>query len=118
MMVEIQGNPDNEELVEIYLISLTKKLGLSARKTGEIIVKFTKKMPNGFGDALGICEGDHTEAIIHIAKKQNYFEQMRTLAHEMVHAKQFMKGQYPSEREAVKMEFDLFGRCFPWERVK
>ena len=49
MMVEIQGNPDNQELVEIYLISLTKKLGLSARKTGEIIVKFTKKMPNGFG---------------------------------------------------------------------
>ena len=115
MMVEIQGKTQDEELVEMYLVNLTKKLGLARRKTGEITVKFADRMPKGYADSLGLCEGDTTEAIITIAKKQTFYEQMRTLAHEMVHAKQFMKGEFPSEMEAKKAEYDLFGRCFPWE---
>ena len=31
----------------------------------------------------------------------------QTLAHEMVHCKQFLEGRYPSEREAKKLEFGL-----------
>jgi hypothetical protein len=75
-------------------------------------------MPKGFGDSLGLCEGDRKESLIDIAQKQTFYEQMITLAHEMVHAKQFMKGEYPSEMEAKSLEYDLFGRCYPWERVK
>ena len=31
----------------------------------------------------------------------------QTLAHEMIHVKQFLNGEYPSEREAKRKEFDL-----------
>ena len=31
----------------------------------------------------------------------------QTLAHEMIHVKQFLKGEYPSEREAKRLEFKL-----------
>ena len=58
MMVEIQGKTQDEELVEIYLVNLTKKLGLARRKTGEITVNFVDRMPKGYGDSLGLCEGD------------------------------------------------------------
>jgi Zn-dependent peptidase ImmA (M78 family) len=117
MFIEIKGKCKDPELVEEYVLNLAKKLGLARRKTGEIVITFKAKMPKSYGDSLGLCEGDRTEALITIAKKQTYYEQMRTLAHEMVHAKQFMRGEYPSEREATNREFDLFGRCSPWEKT-
>ena len=46
-----------------------------------------------------------------------FFEQMQTVAHEMVHVKQFIRKQYPSEREAKKLEFELYAKCFPWNLV-
>ena len=117
MYIEIKGKVLPPELVEQYTHNLAKRLGLARRKTGEIIVTFKKRMPNGFSNVLGLCEGDRTEALISISNTQTYYEQMRTLAHEMVHAKQFMKGEYPSEKEATLKEFDLFGRCYPWEKT-
>lgn len=117
MFIEIRGIHENEELVEEYVLSMAKRLGLAKRKTGEIIITFRDRMPKGYKGTLGLCEGDRNLAEILIAKKQTFYEQMRTLAHEMVHAKQFMKGEYPSEREAQRAEDVLFGRCYPWEKV-
>ena len=34
-------------------------------------------------------------------------DMFQTLAHEMIHVKQFLNGEYPSEREAKSKEFDL-----------
>ena len=118
MMFEITGRPRNKELVEIYAENLIRRLGLHRRKTGTIIINFRRQMPKGYGDSVGACEGDRKGADIDIAKKQTFYEQMITLAHEMVHAKQFMRGEYPSEMEAKTREYDLFGRCYPWEMVK
>ena len=68
-------------------------------------------------------------------EKLQFFEQMITLAHEMIHIKQYMKGEMtdepqavwhgrnhektpygkqPWELEAHKMEHELFAKCFPW----
>jgi hypothetical protein len=117
MFVEIKGKCRAPEMIEEYTLNLIKKLGLARRKTGEIIITFKNEMPKEYGNVLGLCEGDRTEALITISTKQTYYEQMRTLAHEMVHAKQFMRGEYPSEMEAKRAEFDLFGRCYPWEKT-
>ena len=62
MFIEIKGKVKHPELVEQYIQNLAKRLGLSRRKTGEIVVTFKKRMPNGFGNVLGLCEGDKTEA--------------------------------------------------------
>ena len=113
----IQGDIKDKNLVEIYIVNVLKHLKIDRRKSTEIIVKFRKKMPKGFGDSVGLCEGDREECIVYISNKQNFFEQMLTLAHELVHAKQFLKGEYPSEMEAKSQEYDLLGRCFPWERT-
>ena len=113
----IQGDIKDKNLVEIYIINVLKHLKIDRRKSTEIVVKFRKKMPKGFGDSVGLCEGDKEECIVYISNKQTFYEQMITLAHELVHAKQFLKGEYPSEMEAKSQEYDLLGRCFPWERT-
>jgi len=117
MMYFISGQPKNKPLVEIYVAALIKKLKLHRRKHGTITIRFRKRMPKDFGDSVGACEGDKAYALIDIAQKQTFYEQMITLAHEMVHAKQFMRGEYPSEMEAKNNEYDLFGRCYPWEKT-
>lgn len=113
MFIEIQ-NAKDKDLVYTYIINILKELKVDRRKRYDIIVKFPKRMPKGFGDAYGVCEGDQNESIINISNKQVFLEQMITLAHEIVHAKQFMDGAYPSEREAIRNEYHLFGKCFPF----
>lgn len=115
MNLFIKGDIDNKDLVEIYIINVLKHLKIDRRKSSEIKINFRSKMPKGYGDSVGLCEGDTEDCIIYIAKKQTFYEQMITLAHELVHAKQFLKGEYPSEMEAKSQEYDLLGRCFPWE---
>ena len=117
-MLEITGKVKDRHLVEEYAVNIIKKFRLDRRKHGVITVRFRKRMPNGYGDSLGACEGDRTDALIDIAQKQTFYEQMLTLAHEMVHAKQFFRGEYPSEMEAKNREHELFGRCYPWYMVK
>ena len=118
MMFEITGQVKDRALVEEYAMNIIKKFRLDRRKHGVITIRFKKRMPKGYGDSLGSCEGDRADALIDISKKQTFYEQMLTLAHEMVHAKQFMRGEYPSEMEAKRAEYDLFGRCYPLIKVK
>ena len=118
MMLEITGSVKDRNLVEEYAVNIIKRFRLDRRKHGTITIRFRKRMPNGYGDSLGACEGDRRDADIDIAQKQSFYEQMLTLAHEMVHAKQFMRGEYPSEMEAKTAEYDLFGRCYPWKKVR
>jgi|TARA_B110001454_G_C12577061_1_gene374427 Zn-dependent peptidase ImmA (M78 family) len=117
-MFEIIGQVRNRDLVEQYTANIINKFRLDRRKHGMITIRFRKRMPKDYGDSLGSCEGDRKNALIDIAQKQTFYEQMLTLAHEMVHAKQFMRGEYPSEMEAKNSEYDLFGRCYPWKKVK
>lgn len=117
MIYTIEGRYKNKAAVDQYIDNLCKELKLFKRL--EIDIMFKTKLE---GDCQGLCtEGDPIE--IEIARTQydeplSFFEQMCTLAHEMVHVKQFMRGEYPSEREAKDREYYLFGKCFPWHMIK
>ena len=117
MIYTIEGRYKNKAAVDQYVENLCKELKLF--KTLEIDIMFKTSLD---GDCHGLCT-DGDEILIEISrtyegKPLTFFEQMCTLAHEMIHAKQFMRGEYPSEREAKTQEYNLFGKCFPWHMIK
>jgi len=132
-----EGQFKNRGVVAVYMQNLIKELGLNRLRKPYIEVVFANKV-----DAYGLCEGDKDYAKIQIAKKcpvhghkLSFMEQMNCLAHEMVHARQFLRGQLvaegvwkwkgrnadgyeydnqPWEKEAYRLEKELFYKCFPW----
>jgi len=137
MIFILEGRIKNKEVVDIYIQNLLKSLNLHRRHASELTIKFVTKLP---GDVLGLACGGPRYGEIEIARtsegeKLQFFEQMITLAHEMIHIKQYMKGEMtdepqavwhgrnhektpygkqPWELEAHKMEHELFAKCFPW----
>ena len=135
----IEGQVKNQEVVRTYIANMIKTLGLGRLRKPYINVRFTNKC-----DAYGLCEVDREYAEITIERKchitgekMTFMEQMGTLAHEMVHARQFLRGQLsaegawkwkgrnaenfkyenqPWEKEAYKQEKVLFQCCFPWDQ--
>ena len=128
----------NRRVVEIYMFNLINALGMGRLRKPTIEVSFERGL-----DALGYCTGERTEASIEIAircpvdgSKISFLDQMRTLAHEMVHARQYIRGQLgsdggnwewkgksaknykyenqPWEKEAYGLESALFMTCFPF----
>ena len=128
------GQVPNEGIVHLYMTRLIKNLGMGRLRKPYIEIEFTTRM-----DALGYCQGDIESACIEISKQcpetgrnLTFLEMMRTLAHEMIHAKQFIRGQLvsdgglswkgdfsasnqPWEEEAYKFEDGLFVMSFPFE---
>lgn len=120
MIFEIKGRHKNSAAVEEYVQELCRHLNIAHLKKAQVSIRFVTKCDQG---VLGLCWNDPEEIEIEIARSLNgkpltFFEQMNTLSHEMVHAKQFIRKEYPSEREAKKLEFELYGKCFPWSLVK
>ena len=131
--VIIEGRVKNKKKVEEYIHALAKELGINRLYSKGIFVKFYTKLDHG---AQGLCWGDHkSHAEISIARTSNgdaftLEEMMQTLAHEMVHAKQYLrrelcgysmawKGRKPRnykyenapwEREAYRLEEELFNK--------
>jgi hypothetical protein len=127
----IQGRVKTAKKVEAYIHALAKELGIHRLYSKVLIVKFATKLDN---EAQGLCWGDHkSHAEISIARTSNgdaftLEEMMQTLAHEMVHAKQYLrrelcgysmawKGRKPRnykyenapwEKEAYRLEEELF----------
>ena len=107
---------------------------MHTRKSGTITIKFTNNMG---GNYLGLCLGDRRDSIISISKKQSFLNQMRALAHEFIHTKQFLRGELsesgtvwkgidcsgmkygdePYEKEAYGGEDDLFMKTFPFDML-
>lgn len=132
----LSGQIKNLAVVEEYLPKLIKGLGMHRLRKPYIEVEFVNKL-----DAFGLCEGDKDYAKISIARKcpvsgrkLGFVEMMQCLAHEMVHARQFIRGELeaegawkwkgrnadgyeydnqPWEKEAYRLERELFLDCFP-----
>tara|TARA_B100001113_G_scaffold267918_1_gene222684 strand:- start:236 stop:598 length:363 start_codon:yes stop_codon:yes gene_type:complete len=86
-----------------YVDTACKELDI---KTAEIDVVVYNKFPKDYYDWLGCCYGSLEEGIvIELTRQQENIYQ--TLAHEMIHVKQFLTGQYPSERVAKTLEHRL-----------
>lgn len=137
MYFEIEGQIRNRKIVEVYVQNLIKALKLNRLRKPFLQIQFVNNLP-----ALGFCEGNREYAEITIAKKCpvtgrkiTFLEMMQTLAHEMVHARQFLRGELtcdggfawkgrradgyeyenqPWEIEAYRLEKTLFGEEFPF----
>jgi len=132
----IGGRIKNRPLTEIYIQALLKELDLHKLRSFPLQIQFSRVLD----DCIGLCEGSKKYVMITIAtydegRKLTYLEMMRTLAHELVHARQFIRGQLnasldgwkwkgrfannyeytnqPWEKEAYRLEKILFLKCFP-----
>ena len=136
-MVVVQGRHAKPEIVEEYVARLMGALKIHRFTAKLVTVEFRTELDN---QAQGLCEGDETYAYIQIGKRgQTFLQQMQALAHEMVHARQFLRGQLsaegvwkwkgrnadnyaysnqPWEKEAYRLERELFLDCFPFEKMK
>jgi hypothetical protein len=98
----------------------------------DLNIRFVNKLDGGYSH--GHCTGDVGEVDITIATNFPFLMQLRTLAHELIHARQFFSGELssdltawkgrdyskakyeeqPWEIEAHKYEDKLFMESFPW----
>jgi hypothetical protein len=130
----IEGRPRHRAIVEEYVSNLMVSLNIHRFTSRAVNIEFLKTLD---GDAQGLCNGDKQVALISINKSIPFLRQMQALAHEMVHAKQFLRGELghkgsdlrwqgmsaakvayidqPWEVEAYRMERDLFLDCFPFD---
>ena len=140
---KIQGRVKYKILVEEYVASILRELQIHRLKRSCIIITFRTTLSD---DRLGLCVGDEDFALIEIARVSGneripYLDMMQNLAHEMVHAKQFLRGELgyncagdwrwknrnaggykyenqPWEKEATRLEKPLFDKCFPTNQLR
>lgn len=132
----IEGRHAKPEIVEEYVARLMGALKIHRFTSRLVTVKFKSELT---GCVQGLCEGDTSYADIQISKHgQSFLKQMQALAHEMVHARQFLRGELigegvwkwkgrnadnyaytnqPWEKEAYRLERELFLDCFPFEKM-
>ena len=72
-------------------------------KEAEIDVVVYNKFPKDYYDWLGCCHGSLDDGIV-IELTRDQEDMYQTLAHEMIHVKQFLTGQYPNEKIAKTLE--------------
>ena len=134
-MFGIEGRHAKPEIVEEYVARLMGALKIHRFTSKLVTVKFKSELTNF---AQGLCEGDKDYAAIQIGKNQSFLKQMQALAHEMVHARQFLRGELtavgvwkwkgrnadnyaytnqPWEKEAYRLERELFLDCFPFDKM-
>jgi len=133
------GKCKNLEVVEQYIANCMKHLNIHRLRSKSVVIKFKNNLHD---DAQGYCFAFDDVAEVTIGKKwsgrnMTFLEQMHTLAHELVHVKQYFRkeltyantgefcwkkrnaGGYkyenqPWEKEAFRLEKELFLECFPF----
>ena len=114
-----------------YLYNLQRALGINRLHSKLIYITFRRSVD---GDAMGYCTGDEKLVNIDIAKNGwEFTDLMIAVAHEMVHAKQFLRkelvdgymykgrnywecayDQQPWEKSAYALEERLYNEC--WQK--
>lgn len=139
MLYTIEGKIKNQALVERYVDILLKELKIDKLKR-ELDIEFVNEVEDE--DIWGYCWGDKDSVYIQVLKRDGdrkfrFLEMMQTLTHEMVHAKQYFRGELslkgdqrmwkdscgerydyitaPWEQEAHKLEKELFVKLFPFD---
>ena len=116
------------EIIEEYLVNIQRELNIHRLRSRWINIKFTKNVD----DAMGDCIGDTSDVDIRIDKTMSWEDKMITLAHEMVHAEQMLRGKFtdgffwknrnyekceyerqPWEMSAHQLEKKLYKKCYP-----
>ena len=140
---QIKGHIKGKSIVEQYIVSILRELNIHRLRKSFILVEFTSRLAD---EALGVCVGDENFAVVTVARNSgwrplSYQERMQILAHELVHAKQFLRGELgyncagdwrwknrnaggykyenqPWEKEATRLEKPLFDKCFPTNQLR
>ena len=118
----------HHEEVSQYLYNLQKELKINRLRSKSIYLTFKRSCAD---DALGYCSGDKRVVEIEISKQYSFTDQMLALAHEMVHAKQFLRKELvdgymykgrnywecrydyqPWEKSAYALETKLYKKCW------
>lgn len=130
--IEILGKVKQKNKVADFCEDVLLNLMPNMNRTVDIVVKFVTECDD---QESGYCYGDEEEVIITIAKNSmgqpyKFDEQMLALCHELVHAKQIIKGELsgklwkgeeiiersatdtPWEREAFSLEKPLFDKFY------
>lgn len=131
--VDVLGKIKQAEQIEYMCFDALRYLMPRIERHIEVEVHFVNKCDN---NVAGDCYGDHEEVFINIAKNSYDYtypfnERILTLCHELVHAKQFIKGELsgsgtvwkgvdmslirdiknqPWEQEAFKLEVELYNK--------
>ena len=122
ILVEFKGQIREKKRIERYVKDIIRCLYPNIRRVVRIEVAFEKEL-----EAMGLCTGNKKEVEIEIVKHKSMDVMMLILAHELVHAKQFLKGELsptmknwktnhtkvaysrqPWELEAYRKEEELF----------
>ncbi|MDB4575857.1 hypothetical protein N9112_02745 [bacterium] len=134
------GKVHKEDIVRYYICNLFRELNIHRLSSKCVDIEFVDAIDD---DAQGIAIGDKDDVSIKIARTSceaplSFLNQMQTLAHEMVHTKQFLRGELgydlkgnfkwkkecmegkkyseqPWEKEAISLERSLFLKCFPFD---
>ena len=119
--VEIFGRVKHAERVEFVCLDILQYFMPRTAKTIEVEVHFINTCDD---NASGDCYGDANGAYINIARASynyaySFNEQLLTLCHELVHAKQFIKGELSENGQVWKgVDMSLIRdlKNQPWER--
>lgn len=104
------GKVKEEELLFNFTNECIDILGLDLYKF-ELDVIVSNKFEPDFSDAVGCCYGDTDSVVVELARKdydENKSDILKTLAHEMIHVRQCVKGEFMYENPARKHEEFLF----------
>jgi len=113
--VLINGRIKNKQKVLEYSHNILKHLMPRIRREVDVIIDIVKNIDDT--DWLACCYGDKDEVYIEIKRLYNLDEMMLNLAHELVHAKQYITGQLdPDLNTWQRKEYKLPYRQTPWER--
>ena len=89
-----------ENMIVDYVDTACQELKI---KDADIDGVVYNKFPKDYYDWLGCCFGNVEDGItIELTRDQD--DMFQTLAHEMIHVKQFLTGQYPNEKIAKTLE--------------
>lgn len=123
--LDFQNNRIKPKTVENYACAVFGHFfKRQLKRDVDVTIKFVKQFPCG---SSGFCSGDPNNVLIEIARgatwpegyrEYEFWHQMETLAHEIVHAKQFIRGEFktekhhptksPSEKEAYGLQRELY----------
>ena len=139
--IVLKGQIKDKKKVHAYVHSLCHELGIGRMWSKVIFINFKTVLDD---DNQGVCWGDTKEGYVDISIARSsegvkipYEMMMQTLAHEMVHVRQYIRGELsygssgefqwkkrsaggykyenqPWEKEAIGLAEVLFTKCFPF----
>ena len=120
MSVLINGRIKNKRKVEDFVYNTLFDLMPRLKRTVYVDVNIVTQCDN---DYHALCHGDKEEVVIELARESNgvkftHNEMMLNLAHELVHAKQFLRGElHPSLQTWCRQDYSKTPyRDTPWEK--